>query len=32
MGKIKEIDVKRAKELTNIFRLIDNLMVLYDHA
>ena len=31
MGKIKEIDRKRAKELTNIFRLIDSLIVLYDH-
>ena len=31
MGKIKEIDIKRAKELTNILRLIDSLIVLYDH-
>ena len=31
MGKIKEIDIKCAKELTNILRLIDSLIVLYDH-
>ena len=31
MGKIKEIDIKRAEELTNILRLIDSLIVLYDH-